>query len=123
MMLVPTYLAISDIHGVGLFSAEPIVKGTHVWEHMVGLEVVIDPAKLPTYPEPVQLYLKRYCYPHPLEAGKWVLDGDNGRFYNHSEDPNCDFKQPMFGIAIRDIAKGEELTCNYNDFDPGFEFI
>lgn len=124
MMLVPTFLAISDIHGVGLFAAAPIAKGAKVWEHMAGLEVTIDPALLPSYPQAVQMYLKRYCYPHPLDAGKWVLDGDNGRFYNHDEkSPNCDFTQPLVGVALRDIAKGEELTCNYNDFDPGFEFI
>lgn len=123
MMLIPTFLAISDIHGVGLFSRGPVVKGTKVWEHLPGLEVVIDPALMPSYPETVQLYLKRYCYPHPLEKGMWVLDGDNGRFYNHSETPNCEFKQPMVGYALRDIAEGEELTCNYSDFDPGFEFI
>ena len=48
---------------------------------------------------------------------------DNGRFMNHDEQPNTDFTNPTVGFATRDIAKGEELTCNYSEFAPGFEFI
>ena len=123
MMLVPTYIKSSPIHGVGLYAAEPIAKGTKIWEHMEGLEVVIDPAHIPTYPATVQFYLHRYTYPHPKKPGMWVLDGDNGRFFNHSETPNCDFTEPMVGYALADIAKDQELTCNYHEFAPGFEFI
>ncbi|MFZ4541247.1 MAG: SET domain-containing protein [Rickettsiales bacterium] len=122
-MIVATYISSSPIHGTGLYTAAPIVKGTKIWEHMDGLEVVVDPALLPGYPSPVQHYLTRYCYPHPTQKGKWVLDGDNGRFFNHSETPNTDFTNPMAGYALRDIAKDEELTCNYHEFAPGFEFV
>jgi hypothetical protein len=31
MLLVKTYLSASPIHGIGLFAAEPIAKGTVIW--------------------------------------------------------------------------------------------
>jgi SET domain-containing protein len=52
--------------------------------------------------------------------GITVLEFDNGRFMNHSDAPNTDFTDPDTGWAIRDIAAGEEITCNYRDFDPSF---
>ena len=52
-----------------------------------------------------------------------VLDADNGRHMNHSRQPNTDFRDATFGFAIRDIASGEEITCNYADFEPEFEML
>jgi SET domain-containing protein len=36
---------------------------------------------------------------------------------NHSFDPNCDDGSGSYTVAIRDIAEGEELTCDYRLFD------
>ena len=49
-----------------------------------------------------------------------VLDSDNGRFMNHSLGPNTDFRIFDRGFALFDIAQGEEITCNYHEFDPTF---
>jgi hypothetical protein len=49
-----------------------------------------------------------------------VVEFDNGRFMNHAQSPNTDFTDANVGWAIRDIAAGEELTCNYSEFDPSF---
>lgn len=122
MMLVKTYVAQSGIHGIGLFAEEPIAAGTKIWHYMGGMDVVFDASLLETLQEPMRSYLARYTYPHHSFKDKIILDGDNGRFMNHSDTPNTDFSQlPMTaGYALRDIAKGEELTCNYNEFAPGF---
>ena len=40
---------------------------------------------------------------------------------NHSERPNTDFTAFDAGYAICDIAAGEEITCNYHEFDPTFQ--
>jgi SET domain-containing protein len=40
---------------------------------------------------------------------------------NHSDTPNTDFSAFGGGTACRDIAAGEELTCNYHQFYEGFE--
>jgi SET domain-containing protein len=42
---------------------------------------------------------------------------------NHSGSPNTDFTKPDMAWAIRDIAEGEEITCNYAEFDPSFTML
>ena len=39
---------------------------------------------------------------------------------NHNVRPNTDFRVFDKGYAIVDIAAGEEITCNYFEFDPEF---
>jgi uncharacterized protein len=120
MMLVKNYVDRSAIEGNGLFAGEPIKKGTIIWRFMEGLDVVIDESLLKTAPEPIRSYLERYTYPHHELKGKIILDGDHGRFMNHSDNHNCDYlSSNIEGIALRDIAEGEELTCDYNHFTPG----
>ncbi len=123
-MLVKTYLAQSGIHGVGLFAAEPVKAGAKIWEFMEEFDTVHDETALVATPEPVRSFLRRYTYPHHAQPGKIILDGDHGRFMNHSDTPNTDFRMihANNGFALHDIAKGEELTCNYNEFAPGFVF-
>ena len=44
-----------------------------------------------------------------------TLCGDHAKHMNHSDDPNLlDLET---NVAARDIAAGEELTCNYYIFD------
>jgi hypothetical protein len=40
---------------------------------------------------------------------------------NHSLSPNTDFTRPDIGYAIADILPGEELICNYFEFDRTFQ--
>ena len=48
------------------------------------------------------------------------------RFFNHSDDPNCigakssDDSEGV-NIAAKDIWEGEELTCDYREFDADFD--
>jgi SET domain-containing protein len=121
MMTIKTYIAPSGIQGNGIFAGEPVKKGQVIWELMEGLDPVFDKSLLTTLPEPMRGFLNRYSYPHHLYPDKIILDGDHGRFMNHSDTPNTDFKEiGSYGYAIKDIAEGEEITCNYNEFAPGF---
>lgn len=50
----------------------------------------------------------------------WLIDpamgGNQARFINHSCEPNCESEikaRRVFVLAMRDIAKGEELTYDY----------
>jgi SET domain-containing protein len=123
MMLVSNYLGQSAIHGTGLFAGEDIAKGTKIWEFIPGLDVEMDEALL-THTNPnIARFLQRYSYPHPEQQGRIILDGDNGRFMNHSENPNTDFTQTKVGYARFDIPRGTEFTTNYNEFAPNFYFI
>ena len=49
------------------------------------------------------------------ELGLYVLCGDNGRYFNHSDAPNTVSSGISFGDdrALRDLAIGEELTSDY----------
>jgi hypothetical protein len=52
-----------------------------------------------------------------------MLESDYGKFMNHSLTPNTDFRVFDKGYALTDIARGEEITCNYHECDltfPGF---
>lgn len=115
MLRVPTVVAPSSIQGVGLFAAEPIAEGTVIWEFTPGVDWRIPVGEMERFPEPYRSWLLRYVYREP--SGCYVLCGDNAKFMNHSFDPNCDDVDGPFTVAKRDIAEGEELTCDYRVFD------
>jgi SET domain-containing protein len=120
MMIVPTYVAPSAIEGVGIFAVEAIAAGSPVWTLDERLDLLLTSSEI-TALSPLQRdFVDRYGYPHLIRPGITVLEFDNGRFMNHSDAPNTDFTDPRMGWALRDIAAGEELTCNYTEFDPGF---
>ena len=121
MMLIRNYIGLSKIHGIGLFAGEPVKKGQKIWEFMPGLDVELPRSALNSSIEPVRSYLQRYTYPHHQKADYIILDGDHGRFMNHSESPNTDFRVAALGIATQDIPEGAEITCNYNELDPDFQ--
>ncbi len=123
MLLIDTYVGPSAIEGVGVFAAEPIRKGQLIYRFEPNFDRLISLAELDQMPESIRRFIERYTYPHPLETGKLVLDADNGRHMNHSLEPNTDFKDSVFGYAIKDIAPGEEITCNYAEFEPGFYML
>lgn len=59
-----------------------------------------------------------YVYPWRSTRSAAVALG-YGSIYNHSFEPNADWKQDFRGEnmtyrAIKDIKKGEEITVNYN---------
>lgn len=115
MLRVPTVVAPSSIQGVGLFAAEPIAEGTVIWEFTPEVDWRIPVEKMELFPDPYRSWLLRYVYREP--SGCYVLCGDNAKFMNHSFDPNCDDVEGPFTVAKRDVAEGEELTCDYRLFD------
>ena len=121
MMLVNTYVAPSAIEGVGVFAAEPIAAGTLIWKLDPDFDRLLDKASVARQPAFTREFIERYTYPYPDDPNLLVLEVDNGRFMNHdATGPNTDFSSATAGFAVRDIAAGEELTCNYGEFDPGF---
>lgn len=52
-----------------------------------------------------------------------IVELDNGRFMNHSVEPNTRFDDPDAGFTRRAIRAGEELTCDYAEFDSSFEIL
>ena len=119
MLLVKTYLDRSRIHGIGLFAAERIPKGTVLWRRSPEIDLFLDPAELERLAPAARAQIEKYTYLDQV-VGKLVLCGDDARFFNHADDPNChDFPDADGGttVAARDIEEGEELTSDYSSFD------
>lgn len=123
MMLVPTFVAASDVEGVGVFAEKKIKSGSLIWRFDASFDRLVPTSWAETEPKMMREFLKRYAYPAHSDPDMLVIEIDNGRFMNHSAAPNTDFKEVIRGYALRDIQKGEELTCNYSEFDPGFELL
>jgi uncharacterized protein len=123
LLLIKTYIAASDIEGVGVFAAEQIGKGAPIWRSHPDFDMLIPLAVYRSAQPPLQQLLERYAYPSLDRPGFLVYEIDNGRFMNHSATPNTDFSDFGVGTAVADIAAGEELTCNYDQFYVGFEAI
>lgn len=120
MLLVKTRLAPSNIHGMGLFTVEPIPRGTPFWRFEPGFDQSISPERFTALPELARQHIRWFAY-RDEPNGDYILSGDFCCFMNHSVEPNTgappDAQSPITTIALRDIAQGEELTCDYFAFD------
>lgn len=121
-MVIPTVLRPSRIQGIGLFSSRDVEAGETVWFE--------TPQSIRRYTEKERAevmgtlfwdFLEKYAI---VEDGIYILNMDDARFINHSEDPNIaptDSSGKTY-VAVRDIVEGEELTCDYRIFEgEGFE--
>jgi len=105
----------SGVHGLGVFAAKPIAKGTRIIEY-VGERVSHDEADR-RYEEKDANDSHTFLF---IVDSKTVIDagtdGNDARFFNHSCDPNCEStveKKRVYIEATRDIAPGTELTYDY----------
>lgn len=124
MMLVDVYLDKSPIQGIGVFAKHPISRGTMIWKLDPKYDRVIEVDTYERETGPIKSYLDRYSYPDRRDPRYIVFEADDARYMNHADEPNCDVSSPEETFALRDIAPGEELTCNYHHFfDDGFDFL
>ena len=94
-----TYVASSDIHGKGLFAAQPIAAGTVIgW-----LEG-----------RPARRDGRYVLWISATEAIEVTCDL---RFINHSDRPNACYYDDRSVVALRDIAAHEEITHDYASSD------
>ena len=125
MLLIPTRLAQSPIHGLGVFAAAPIGAGTPVWRFEPGLDMEFAPDIAETLPKHVRDFFARYGY-LDRNLNRLILCFDDARFVNHSATPNIatDYARDTHGldVALRDIAAGEELTMDYAGFEAAGRF-
>ena len=112
MLKLPTYLAPSGIHGMGLFTPSPVKKGTLIWAFDEAVDYRVKADDLVRLPADILGMLRMYVY--FVSPEELVLCGDNARFMNHSFEPNCDEDGPVT-IANTDIPANTELTCDYRD--------
>ncbi|MFD5146111.1 SET domain-containing protein [Streptomyces sp. NPDC058401] len=109
----------SSTHNVGLFATEPIPAGTAVWlpcpkcSTWSGAELAAIPS---------ERYGPLDKYGHMLVDGAMLLPCLGAFLMNHSCEANVLDLGLDFGVAVKDIAVGEEVTCDYATFteDPGW---
>lgn len=110
MFVVKTKLAMSSIHGVGVFAGEFIPANSIVWQFHKGLDVVISHEQLAALPEATQGEFTHYAYLcGSLNA--WVLCAGNASFINHSETPNLTWdasEGPYYNVVM--VKLDNDLT-------------
>lgn len=120
MMLIKTRVAPSAIHGLGLFAVNAVRRGTPIWKFQPGFDQVFSAEQSAALPPLTQQHLQWFAYLSRAEGG-WILSGDHACFMNHSGTPNTGADAggppPVVTVALRDIAAGEEITCDYFAFD------
>jgi SET domain-containing protein len=121
MLLVKTKAKESPIHGLGLFADQFIPKGTDIWRFTPGFDQKFTREEILAFPEALQIYLYKYSW-RSKKSKLYCFSSDDGKYFNHSENPNClseyrDNEEEVVTIAQRDIQQGEELTDNYSSFE------
>ena len=124
-MLIKTILGKSKIHGIGLFADQDIKSGELVWKFIRGFDLEIPINAIAQLSEPAKSQFLKYSY-ISKKTRKYILCFDDARFFNHDDTPNVSCvsnsnhpTEEDVCIANRAINKGEELTCNYIDFEAG----
>ena len=114
MMMVPTELCPSPIHGIGTFLLDDVPKGGLIWRFDSRIDRVFADWEVEHLPDILRQFLEVYSTYHE-ESGLWILCGDNGRHFNHSDEPNTVSQGVGFGddIAAADLPAGTELTTDY----------
>ena len=114
MMLVETELRQSPVHGIGVFLLQAVRQGDLIWRFDARIDRVYTEEEIATLPEHLQRFLRTYSTWHEA-TGLWVLCGDHGRHFNHSDEPTIVSNAIGFGEdrAAADLPDGTELTSNY----------
>ena len=115
MIIVPTYLDKSAIHGLGVFAIEFIPQGSKVWEFNPVFDIRLTEEDFEQLPAPVKREIEIHLY-QPEDKGLLYYESTMGKYMNHSREPNVDFSEVGVGWATRDIQPGDELTCDYRHF-------
>jgi SET domain-containing protein len=117
MLLVPTELRPSPIHGVGAFLLVPVKKGDLVWRFDRRIDQLFTKDELMNLPEPAREYVLLRA-PWDEKTQRFLLGGDNSRYFNHSDNPTTVAASKdaySDSVAARDLKSGEELTSDYYD--------
>lgn len=120
MLLVPTEIRSSSIHGIGLFAKEFIPKGVVIWRFDSRIDRVYGDEELKEMPQELREFIEIYSCWHS-STGLWTMCCDNSRFMNHAENPNLVSTEGFDPVpSARDIQAGEELTINYKGICDDF---
>src|SRR5262245_11499595 len=117
----------SQRHGLGVFAKVDISQGTQWWAaDIAGLikisrdqfQALISSASSPMSDALIAAIQEYSVYVTALDL--MVLIPDNGRYVNHSDEPNSLARNTatrLSSVALRDIAAGEEIVEDYSTYD------
>ena len=116
-LLADTHIRVrhSVIHGNGVFATRKIPAGARIIEYM-GKRITEAQAEKRFG---LDLDNPHHTFFFSLESGKLIDGGDQGndaRWINHACEPNCEAQEEKGRVyihALRDIARGEELSYDY----------
>jgi len=117
MLLIPTIIQPSKVGGLGLFAQGYAPKGSRIWQNGEDTELILTKVEFEFRSEYMKEFIRHYGYYDNME-NKWKLPLDNSRFMNHSEKPNLGQDIEGNNYALEDIFPGDELTCDYREFEP-----
>ncbi len=105
---------------MGLHAAAPVPKGTAIWRFQSGFDHDFSPEQFASLPVIARDHVRWYCFVSKID-GHVILSGDHACFINHADSPNTGapdhLSGPVTTVALRDIAEGEEITCDYRAYD------
>jgi hypothetical protein len=101
---------VSHAVGHGVFATAAIPRGTLLWVRC-HFDRVIPRAEVEAMNADYRAVLERYAYVD--SDGDYALCWDLARRLNHSCAPSMRGIGQQFDIAVRDIARGEQITCEY----------
>ena len=118
-MLVPTELAPSSIHGIGVFALRDINRGEVVWEFHHPFDQQFFGMYIQSLGRHGIAYVMEHAH-YEASSKSWLMSADNARFINHHPKPNLSHTTRT-AWARHDIKKGDELTCQYLQCDDNAE--
>ena len=121
MIRVPSYVSASPISGLGVFADRAVAKDTLVWSFEPDFDKRFTVEEYEALRPDLKAYIETYSYLSVVD-GLIYFPFDHDRYMNHSEAPNIrfDVTDGRF-YAARDIAKDEEMTCDYRQFNANWD--
>lgn len=119
MIHIKYKLKTSNLHGIGLFTDQEIQKGQLIYTASPLLDVDITQKQFDSLNEKEKAEIKWWGF-FDEASDKWHVDFDVSKFINHSYNPTVTQDpdhQEAYLVATRNLAKGEELTQNYLEFE------
>jgi uncharacterized protein len=113
MFLITTYVTISHINGVGVYTKNKISPGTVVAQWTPEVDRTFDNDVFDKLPKVVQQYIRKHGT--KSEDGRWKLGMDGDQYINHSDRPNLTRRGDKL-ITEHTINAGTELTCDYRPY-------
>jgi hypothetical protein len=101
---------IGEAVGLGVFATRPIPRGTITWT-LCKFDRIYSRAEVEAMEPAYRRIAEVFSYIDP--EGRSVLCWDGARHMNHACDSNTFPIIPVVDIAVRDIAAGEQITCDY----------